>query len=92
VILAVAALAGLSVAACVLFRISVSYPVAGSTVGALFGSIALVLIAYRLLNPPGDGLDVEFGAWLGLASAAGVAFGGYLGMQETSGHQAASAG
>jgi hypothetical protein len=83
--IAAAAAAGLSVGVCVLLRISVSYPVAGSTVATLFGAIALVLVAYRLLDPPGSGLDLEIGAWLGLVTSAGVALGGYLGMQEPSG-------
>jgi hypothetical protein len=49
-----------------------------------------VLIAIRLINPPGAGLDREFGAWLGLLFAAGITVGGYLGMQDqASGHQAA---
>jgi hypothetical protein len=90
IFIAAAVVAALSVGVCVLFRISVSYPVAGSTVTALFGAIALVLIAYRLVDPPGSDLDLEAGAWLGLVAAAGVALGGYLGMQEPSGHQAAA--
>jgi hypothetical protein len=93
--IAAAAVAGLSVGVCIVFRISVSYPVAGSTVTTLFGSIALVLIAYRLVDPPqlgsGPG-DVELGAWLGLFAAAGVTLGGYLGMQEPSGVGAPSTG
>jgi hypothetical protein len=80
--IAAAAVAGLSVGIVALFRISVSYPVAGSTIASLFGSIALVLILWRLADPPADGLDREFGAWLGLVAAAGIAIGGYLGMQE----------
>jgi hypothetical protein len=88
-VMAAAAVAGLLVGLCVLFRISVSYPVAGSTVATLFGSIALLLIAYRLIDPPASGLDLEAGAWLGLLAAGGVTIGGYLGMQEASGHQAA---
>ena len=87
--IAAAAVAGLSVGLCILFGISVSYPVAGSTVATLFGSIALILIAYRLINPPGSGLDLEFGAWFGLVAAAGVTLGGYLGMQEESAARAA---
>ena len=64
-------------------RLSVSYPVAGSAVAAGFGGLALVLVAYRLVNPPGGGgVDLQTGAWLGLIAAAGVALGGYLGMQE----------
>ena len=88
--IAAAAVAGLSVGVVVLFRLSVSYPVAGSAVATAFGAIALVLIVIRLINPPGDELDREFGAWLGLVFAAGITLGGYLGMQDqaASGHQA----
>jgi hypothetical protein len=88
-VLAAAALAGLSVGVVLLLRLSVSYPVAGSAVTTLFGGLALVLVAYRLIDPPGSDLDLDIGAWLGLLFAAGVAFGGYLGMQEPSGRQAA---
>ena len=81
--LAAAGAVALSVGICVLFRISVSYPVAGSSVAVGLGGVALVLIAYRLINPPGAGeLDREVGAWLGLVAAAGITWGGWLGMQE----------
>jgi hypothetical protein len=91
-VIAAAAVAGLSVGLAVLFRISVSYPVAGSAVATLLGALALLLIVYRLLDPPGGDLDVEFGAWLGLLFAAGVGVGGYLGMQGPSAIGASSAG
>jgi hypothetical protein len=82
VVLAAAAVVAMSVAVCVLFRISVSYPVAGSSVAAGFGAVALVLVVIKLIDPPGgDGVGIEFGAWLGLVSAAGIMVGGYLGMQ-----------
>jgi hypothetical protein len=82
VILAAAAAVALSVAACVLFRISVSYPVAGSSVATGLGTIAAVLIVIRLIDPPGGGgVDVEIGAWLGLVCAAAITLGGYMGMQ-----------
>jgi hypothetical protein len=92
ILIAAAAAAGLSVGVVVLFRLSVSYPVAGSAVSSLIGGIALILVAYRLIDPPGSGLDVEIGAWLGLAAAAGVTLGGYLGMQEPRAVRAPSAG
>jgi hypothetical protein len=82
-VMAAAAISGLSVAIVVLTRLSVSYPVAGSAVTAGFGGLALILIAFRLINPPGGGeLGREIGAWLGLVAAAGLTLGGYLGMQE----------
>jgi hypothetical protein len=77
----------------VLTRLSVSYPVAGSSVAALFGGIALVLVVYRLLSPPGGGgVEREIGVWLGLVFAAAVALGGYLGMQPRKAPRAVSAG
>jgi hypothetical protein len=81
-VLAAAAIMGLSVGMVVLTRLSVSYPVAGSSVATGFGTLALVLIVYRLIDPPGGGgVDVEIGAWLGLICAAAITIGGYLGMQ-----------
>jgi hypothetical protein len=82
-VMAAAAVAAISVAIVSLGRLSVSYPVAGSAMTAGFGGLALLLIAYRLINPPGSGdVDREVGAWLGLIAAAGITLGGYLGMQE----------
>jgi hypothetical protein len=84
-VMAAAAVAALSAAIVSLARLSVSYPVAGSAMTAGFGALALLLIAYRLINPPGSGdLDREIGSWLGLIAAAGITLGGYLGMQEPS--------
>jgi hypothetical protein len=82
-----ASIAGLVVGLVVLFRLSVSYPIAGSAIAAGFGLLAFVCILLRLVNPPGGGgVDREVGAWLGLIAAAGVALGGYLGMQEPAWH------
>jgi len=82
-LMAAAAIVALSVGVVALGRFSVSYPVAGSSVTAALGGLALLLIAYRLINPPGDGdLNREIGAWLGLLASAGITIGGYLGMQE----------
>ena len=82
IVLAAAGVAALSVAICVLFRISVSYPVAGSSVATGLGFVAAVLIVIRMINQPGAGdSNLEFGAWLGLLSAIAIAIGGYAGMQ-----------
>jgi hypothetical protein len=82
VILAATAVIALSVAVCVLFGISVSYPVAGSSVATGFGFVAIVLIVIRMIDPPGGGgVSLEIGAWLGLLSAVAIVVGGYLGMQ-----------
>jgi hypothetical protein len=85
IVMALAALTALSVGVVAFGRLSVSYPVAGSTVTTGLAGVALLLIAYRLIDPPGSGdVDREIGAWLGLLAAAGVTWGGWLGMQEPS--------
>jgi hypothetical protein len=91
-ILAAAGIVGLSVGVVVLARLSVSYPVAGSSVATGFGVLALVLIVYRLIDPPGGAVDLEIGAWLGLVSAAAITVGGYLAMQPRKAVQPVSAG
>ena len=92
IVLAAAAVAALSVAICVLFRISVSYPVAGSSVATGFGFVSAVLIVIRMIDPPGAGSpSLEFGAWLGLASAIAITIGGYMGMQPLKAPKASAA-
>jgi hypothetical protein len=51
-----------------------------TTVG---GAIAALLILYRIVNQPGpnDAVDVDPGAWLGLAAAAITAAGGWGSMR-----------
>jgi hypothetical protein len=92
-IMAAAAVVGMSVAACVLLRISVSYPVAGSSVATGLGFVVVVLIVIRMVDPPGAGdPSIEVGAWIGLLSAVAITIGGYLGMQPMRPPKAASAG
>jgi hypothetical protein len=92
-IMAAAAVVGMSVAACVLLRISVSYPVAGSSVATGLGFVVVVLIVIRMVDPPGAGdPSIEVGAWIGLLSAIAMTIGGYLGMQPMRPPKAASAG
>jgi hypothetical protein len=81
-VMAVAAILALSVGVVVLTGVSVSYPIAGSAVATGFGVAAFACILYRLVDPPGEGLDREIAAWLGLLAAAGIVVGGYLAMQE----------
>lgn len=92
IVLAAAAVVGMSVAVCVLLRISVSYPVAGSSVAAGFGAVAVLLIVIRMINPPGSGdVSIEIGAWLGLVSAGAITIGGYIGMQPMKAPKASAA-
>jgi hypothetical protein len=65
-------------------------PVSMNVAVAVLGGLSVLLILYRIIDPPGfgtfGGVSVEatreFGIFLGLLAAAGIAFGGYRGMQE----------
>jgi hypothetical protein len=56
-------------------------PVAGSSVTTGVATVAFVLLAYRLIDPPGEG-DVEraAGAWLGVIAAGAIALLSHAGM------------
>jgi hypothetical protein len=60
---------------------SVNLPVAASAITTGLGVLATLLVLYRIIDPPFDA-DREFGVFLGLIAAAGVAIGGWLAMQE----------
>ncbi len=61
-----------------------------STVVTVLGVISVLLILYRIVDPPGGGsyggvtvdTNLQVGIFLGLLSAAGIAYGGYSTMRE----------
>lgn len=65
-----------------------SIPIPPSTVITLLGGLSVLLILYRIIDPPGGsgldgvGLGRQIGVFLGLIAAAGVTYGGYTAMQE----------
>jgi hypothetical protein len=72
---------------------SVNTPVAISAITAALGILSVLLILFRIIDPPGVDIegafvDEEFdferriGVWLGLIAAGGIAFGGWRAMQE----------
>jgi hypothetical protein len=70
---------------------SVNTPVAISAITTLLGILSVLLILYRIIDPPGPGdfsdtfdLSVSrgIGVWLGLILAGGIAYGGWRAMQE----------
>ena len=81
-ILFLAVIVSVGLAAMTLFGASASLPVAGSALTCGIGALALLLVLYRTIDPPAEGLEREIGLWLGLLATAGIAVGGYLGMQE----------
>ena len=60
---------------------TVALPVAASAITAGLGILSTILIIYRLLDTPSDA-DRKYGVFLGLIAAAGIAYGGWLAMQE----------
>jgi uncharacterized membrane protein YhaH (DUF805 family) len=61
-----------------------------NAVVAVLGAVAVILILYRIIDPPGGGsiagvsVDVSpsVGIFLGLIAAVGITYGGYRAMQE----------
>lgn len=64
-------------------------PVSLNAIAAVLGGVSVLLVLYRIIDPPGDtggvpGVDISpaIGAFLGLIAAAGIAYGAYRAMQE----------
>ncbi|MDP9189497.1 MAG: hypothetical protein M3O25_09640 [Actinomycetota bacterium] len=47
----------------------------GPLLAAGLGAAAVVLVAYRIANPPGVGFERELGVWLGLLGALTIIYG-----------------
>ena len=60
---------------------SPNLPVAGSALVAGLGILSLLLLLYRVIDPPYDA-DREIGIFLGLLATAGIAYGGWEAMRE----------
>jgi len=52
-------------------------PVAFGVMSVVFGAIAVLLVVFRLIDAPADGLEVRPSAWLGLAAALAITVGGW---------------
>jgi hypothetical protein len=64
-------------------RRSPAIPVTISVLVTVLGLINAVAVLYRVvINVPGDQLHQAVGAWLGLAAALGILYGGYASMRE----------
>ncbi len=89
-VLLLTALAAVGLAALRLTDSTYEPPVPASTVVAVLGAISVLLILFRIVDPPSFGsfggvsydATLEVGIFLGLISAAGIAYGGYSAMQE----------
>ncbi len=61
-------------------------PIAAAVIASATGWLAVLLVAYRLLNPPGPNALIELrsGAWLALAAALIAWIGSWLTMRDES--------
>jgi uncharacterized membrane protein YqjE len=70
---------GLGVMAATATRVDL--PVAVSAIVAGLGILSLLLVIIRLIDPPYE-LDRSYGVFLGLIAIGGIAYGGWMAMQE----------
>jgi hypothetical protein len=90
IFLMLAILAAVGVAVIRLTDADVEPPISLNTIVAVLGALAVLLILYRIVDPPGGGsfggvsvdTTLKVGIFLGLISAAGIAYGGYSAMRE----------
>jgi hypothetical protein len=96
IILLLTALAAIGLALLAASDAEPGLPVAGSAIVCALGILAVVLILFRIIDKPGGdvgalsnalggpevSVSLSIGVFLGLISAAGIAVGGYLAMQE----------
>jgi hypothetical protein len=88
VILMITVVVAVAVAVIRLSDALVEPPISLNVIVAILGGISVLLILYRIIDPPGPGdvpgVDVSpaIGAFLGLLAAVGIAYGGYRAMQE----------
>lgn len=90
IVLVVTVAAALALVALRLTDSTYEPPVPGSTVVAILGGISVLLILFRIIDPPSLGslggisydATLKVGIFLGLVSAVGIAYGGYSAMRE----------
>src|SRR6476619_4583385 len=90
IVLVVTIAAALGVAALRLSDAAYEPPVSANTVVTVLGVISVLLILFRIIDPPSFGsfggvsvdATLSLGIFLGLIAAGGVAFGGYSTMKE----------
>jgi uncharacterized membrane protein YhaH (DUF805 family) len=91
IFLMLAIVVALAVAVIRLTDADVEPPVSMNAIVAALGGLAVLLILYRIIDPPGDGdalagvgvdITLKLGIFLGLLAAAGIAYGGYSAMRE----------
>jgi hypothetical protein len=81
IVLFLAVIAGVGLMVLAATQSNVQLPVAASALTAGLGILGTLFVLYRVIDPP-SGLDRSYGLFLGLIAVAGIAFGGWIAMQE----------
>lgn len=84
VILALVALLAIALALLGATQRSPALPVATAVITSAAGTVALLLVLYRILDPPGpnESVEVSYGAYAGFLCVAAIAAGGWDAMSE----------
>jgi hypothetical protein len=82
IIMLLTIIAAIALAAIAATRTEVNLPVALSAVVAGLGILTTVLVLYRVIDPPAEGLDRSYGVFLGLVASAAIAYGGWRAMED----------
>jgi hypothetical protein len=77
ILLTLIALLGIALAVLQVTQDTPAKPVAAGILAVLFGALGVLLVLFRLIDAPSDGLDVRAGAWLGLVAAITLTVGGW---------------
>jgi hypothetical protein len=82
--LVITALLGIALLATTLFERTTALPVAAQVFGASIGSLTVLFVFLRIVNPPGPNYaaDVRWEGWLGLACTLAVAVGAWWSMRD----------
>jgi hypothetical protein len=84
VVLLVVAIAAILLAVLQATRRAPALPVAAGVLTTLVGMAGTLLVTARIVNTPGPNFDIELeaGAWVGLAAVAAIAVGGWLSIRD----------
>ena len=77
ILLTLIALLGIALAVLQVTQDTPAKPVAAGILTIVFGALGVLLVLFRLIDSPSDGLDVRAGAWLGLVAAIALTAGGW---------------
>jgi hypothetical protein len=77
ILLAPLALLGIALAVFQATQDDPSRPVGSAVLGVVLGFLGVLLVLFRLIDAPADGLEVRYGAWVALAGTLAITVGSW---------------